>query len=256
MAITRDKKHPYSEIITLCIIITFITLVSWGTATTQLLSLPSHIPDVKWWKILSYPLSSPDLLNLISEIFLLSVLFRMAQKSLHSKKITFPIIICSMAGGAVFYIISLAFPANYDNSETLSSFMLPATTYMCVLSSISPTSHITFFTPRTRLWKISTLIVSFVIILKFIYGSYITAFTYISCSVVGTSYGLIVRHISRNTSRDKHLQERTGVYMDILNKNEQERHLDDILEKISRIGYKNLSHSEKEFLRSISTKDK
>jgi hypothetical protein len=126
---------------------------------------------------------------------------------------------------------------------------------MCFLSTSNKKAHITFFTPRNRAWSISIGISAIVIIIKLAAGMYVCGVSYAICCLAGVMSGHIY-YISHKSHRTNKTTPTDETLIDILPKNDKERRLDAILDKISRVGYSKLSHSEKEFLRSISTKDK
>ena len=85
---------------------------------------------------------------------------------------------------------------------------------------------------------------------------YICGVSYAICCIAGGLSGHIYYTSHRHNGTNKKPEPNSESLIDILPKNNEERKLDAILEKISRVGYSKLSRSEKEFLRSISTKDK
>ncbi len=85
---------------------------------------------------------------------------------------------------------------------------------------------------------------------------YVCGATYAICCIAGGVSGYIYYTIHQNDNTNKNTKSIDETLIDILHKNNEERRLDAILDKISRVGYSKLSRSEKEFLRSISTKDK
>ena len=241
---------------TICLIIIFSTLISWGTDAFKLLSLSSLTTDFNWWKVITYPLTCQNLLSLISQIFLLSVLYRISRVDKHKRNITIPLVVCSIIGGLTFYCTALLWTFDTPHTENLSSTMLPCLSYMCFLSACNRKAHITFFTPRNRTLSISIGIAALVIIIKLAAGMYICGVSYAICCIAGGLSGHIYYTSHRHSDTNKKPEPNSESLIDILPKNNEERKLDAILEKISRVGYSKLSRSEKEFLRSISTKDK
>ena len=243
------------EIMTICLIIIFSTLISWGTDSFKLLSLSYPTTYFNWWTIITYPLTCQDLLSLISQVFLLSILYRISRMDRKKRSLTIPLVVCSIIGGLIFYYTATLWTFESTHIESLSSTMLPCLSYMCFLSTSNKKAHITFFTPRNRAWSISIGISAIVIIIKLAAGMYVCGVSYAICCLAGVMSGHIY-YISHKSHRTNKTTPTDETLIDILPKNDKERRLDAILDKISRVGYSKLSHSEKEFLRSISTKDK
>ena len=256
MEIKRHNTRPYVEIITLCLIIIFSTLISWGTDTFKLLSLSSTTTYFNWWEIITYTLTCQNILSLISQIFLLSVLYRISRVDKWKRNITIPLVTFSIIGGITFYCIALLWSFDTPHTESLSSTILPCLSYMCFLSARNKKAHITFFTPRNSAWSISIGIAALVIIIKLAAGMYVCGVSYAICCIAGGVSGHIYYKIHNHSTSDRKIESSDKSLIDLLPKNNEERRLDSILEKISRVGYSKLSRSEKEFLRSISTKDK
>lgn len=247
------------RLLTFVSIVIFVSILSWGTSTEDLLYLSSaHANDIRdiWWRIFTYPLTCGGILSLGAGILILTYAYKASLSTGNVRMFFIPWCVWSMTGGMMFILSSYFIPHDGEVEDILSSVTLPSLAYMCMLSSAAPFTHMFFFVPRVRLWRTSLLLCMMFIGFQAWNREFTSCCAYTLTCGAAVIWGIILRHRELHHPAGRNRIVTMEDYENFLHKNEEQRRLDAILEKISRVGYQNLSRSEKEFLRSISTKDK
>ena len=215
---------------------------------------------LRWYTFLTYPLASDSAINAILEgVWLFFTMRFFARKSslyVFGFSLTVWILIISLSFSMSQYVVQ----PNIKGGEIYGA-TLPLLCSVAAFSSFHCRYRVAIFGSYIKAWVIIALVCAWYSLWHFSSPFPAVALVYSAMPIIALLGGFLGRmtvgFFSTEDKKDISFYEHEKCLpMNQFSKNEEEKKLDAILDKISKMGYNRLSKAEKDFLGSMSAKDK
>jgi len=263
-----QKQNKLTILLVINIALFFIINISTALLKTDILfnnlKLPLNINEVvfKFWTLFTYMFSHKDLGHVFYNMLLLYFTAKTFLNFLSEKKLIFVYIVSGLFGGLILLILSVIFPNVFASSFLFGASAAVIGIVSCLAIYI-PNLPVSLFGIIEMKYKYCALLIfaiSTIIDFDVNTGGKISHFG-------GAFFGLFFGYMLKNGQDFSELsffkrQKKTTLKVIHSNKNKSvndlsnanQKTIDELLDKISKNGYENLSKTEKELLFKLSQK--
>jgi len=263
-----QKQNKLTILLVINIALFFIINISTGIFNTPILTnnlaLPLNINEFvfKFWTLFTYMFSHKDLGHVFYNMLLLYFTAKTFLNFLSEKKLIFVYIVSGLFGGFILLILSVLFPSTFSSSILFGASAAVIGIVSCLAIYI-PNLTVSLFgiiEMRYKYYALLIFAVSTIIDFNVNTGGKISHFG-------GAFFGLFFGYMLKNGQDFSELsffkrQKKTKLKVIHSNKNKSvndvsnanQKTIDELLDKISKNGYENLSKTEKELLFKLSQK--
>jgi membrane associated rhomboid family serine protease len=263
-----QKQNKLTILLVINIALFFIINVSTGIFNTPILTnnlaLPLNINEFvfKFWTLFTYMFSHKDLGHVFYNMLLLYFTAKTFLNFLSEKKLIFVYIVSGLFGGLILLILSVLFPSTFASSILFgaSAAVIGIVSCLAIYIPNLPVSLFGIIEMRYKYYALLIFAVSTIIDFNVNTGGKISHFG-------GAFFGLFFGYMLKNGQDFSELsffkrQKKTTLKVIHINKNKSvndvsnanQKTIDELLDKISKNGYENLSKTEKELLFKLSQK--
>ncbi|MCF8424847.1 MAG: rhomboid family intramembrane serine protease [Bacteroidia bacterium] len=263
-----QKQNKLTILLVINIALFFIINISTGIFNTPILTnnlaLPLNINEFvfKFWTLFTYMFSHKDLGHVFYNMLLLYFTAQTFLNFLSEKKLIFVYIVSGLFGGLILLILSVIFPSTFASSILFgaSAAVIGIVNCLAIYIPNLPVSLFGIIEMRYKYYALLIFAVSTIIDFNVNTGGKISHFG-------GAFFGLFFGYMLKNGQDFSELsffkrQKKTTLKVIHSNKNKSvndlsnahQKTIDELLDKISKNGYENLSKTEKELLFKLSQK--
>jgi membrane associated rhomboid family serine protease len=263
-----QKQNKLTILLVINIALFFIINISTGIFNTPILTnnlaLPLNINEFvfKFWTLFTYMFSHKDLGHVFYNMLLLYFTAQTFLNFLSEKKLIFVYIVSGLFGGLILLILSVIFPSTFASSILFgaSAAVIGIVSCLAIYIPNLPVSLFGIIEMRYKYYALLIFAVSTIIDFNVNTGGKISHFG-------GAFFGLFFGYMLKNGQDFSELsffkrQKKTTLKVVHSNKNKSvndlsnahQKTIDELLDKISKNGYENLSKTEKELLFKLSQK--
>jgi membrane associated rhomboid family serine protease len=263
-----QKQNKLTILLVINIALFFIINISTGIFNTPILTnnlaLPLNINEFvfKFWTLFTYMFSHKDLGHVFYNMLLLYFTAKTFLNFLSEKKLIFVYIVSGLFGGLILLILSVLFPSTFASSILFgaSAAVIGIVSCLAIYIPNLPVSLFGIIEMRYKYYALLIFAVSTIIDFNVNTGGKISHFG-------GAFFGLFFGYMLKNGQDFSELsffkrQKKTTLKVIHINKNKSvndvsnanQKTIDELLDKISKNGYENLSKTEKELLFKLSQK--
>lgn len=263
-----QKQNKLTILLVINIALFFIINISTGIFNTPILTnnlaLPLNINEFvfKFWTLFTYMFSHKDLGHVFYNMLLLYFTAQTFLNFLSEKKLIFVYIVSGLFGGLILLILSVIFPSTFASSILFgaSAAVIGIVSCLAIYIPNLPVSLFGIIEMRYKYYALLIFAVSTIIDFNVNTGGKISHFG-------GAFFGLFFGYMLKNGQDFSELsffkrQKKTTLKVIHSNKNKSvndlsnahQKTIDELLDKISKNGYENLSKTEKELLFKLSQK--
>jgi len=263
-----QKQNKLTILLVINIALFFIINISTGIFNTPILTnnlaLPLNINEFvfKFWTLFTYMFSHKDLGHIFYNMLLLYFTAKTFLNFLSEKKLIFVYIVSGLFGGLILLILSVLFPSTFASSILFgaSAAVIGIVSCLAIYIPNLPVSLFGIIEMRYKYYALLIFAVSTIIDFNVNTGGKISHFG-------GAFFGLFFGYMLKNGQDFSELsffkrQKKTKLKVIHSNKNKSvndlsnayQKTIDELLDKISKNGYENLSKTEKELLFKLSQK--
>lgn len=288
MSVTKDLRYRFSrlniaeKLIVVNVVIFIVErLVTFlfrleSSAIMSWFELPQHFSDfiVQPWSLITYAFLHAGFFHVFFNMLLLYYAGRIFLNLFSSKTFINVYFLGAIAGGAVFLLSYNIFPAFSGITTSLVGSSAAVMAVLLFICTYLPNQEVRVIFFNVKLWYIGV----FVVLLDLIQlpmgnsgghlahlGGELLGFLYarklMDGKDIGEGFGSLVDKMGRAFSGKKrsplktvHRSKHMNRY-DNSNKQEYQKHIDEILDKISKSGYESLTKEEKDFLFKAGKED-
>jgi membrane associated rhomboid family serine protease len=263
-----QKQNKLTILLVINIALFFIINISTGIFNTPILTnnlaLPLNINEFvfKFWTLFTYMFSHKDLGHVFYNMLLLYFTAKTFLNFLSEKKLIFVYIVSGLFGGLILLILSVLFPSTFASSILFgaSAAVIGIVSCLAIYIPNLPVSLFGIIEMRYKYYALLIFAISTIIDFNVNTGGKISHFG-------GAFFGLFFGYMLKNGQDFSELsffkrQKKTMLKVIHSNKNKSvndlsnanQKTIDELLDKISKNGYENLSKTEKELLFKLSQK--
>ena len=263
-----QKQNKLTILLVINIALFFIINISTGIFNTPILTtnlaLPLNINEFvfKFWTLFTYMFSHQSLGHVFYNMLLLYFTAQTFLNFLSEKKFMYVYIMSGLFGGILLLILSAIFPNTFANSILIgaSASVIGIVAELAIYIPNLPVSLFGIIEMRYKYYALLIFAISTIIDFNVNTGGKISHFG-------GAFFGLFFGYMLKNGKDFSELsffkrQKKTTLKVIHSNKNKSvndvsnahQKTIDELLDKISKNGYENLSKTEKELLFKLSQK--
>ena len=263
-----QKQNKLTILLVINIALFFIINISTGIFNTPILTnnlaLPLNINEFvfKFWTLFTYMFSHKDLGHVFYNMLLLYFTAQTFLNFLSEKKLIFVYIVSGLFGGLILLTLSVIFTSTFASSILFgaSAAVIGIVSCLAIYIPNLPVSLFGIIEMRYKYYALLIFAVSTIIDFNVNTGGKISHFG-------GAFFGLFFGYMLKNGQDFSELsffkrQKKTTLKVVHSNKNKSvndlsnahQKTIDELLDKISKNGYENLSKTEKELLFKLSQK--
>lgn len=264
-----QKQNKLTILLVINIALFFIINISTGVFNTpnltDNLALPLNINEFvfKFWTLFTYMFSHKDLGHIFYNMLLLYFTAQTFLNFLSEKKLIFVYIVSGLFGGLILLILSVIFPNVFASSILFgaSAAVIGIVSCLAIYIPNLPVSLFGIIEMKYKYYALLIFAISTIIDFNVNTGGKISHFG-------GAFFGLFFGYMLKNGQDFSELsffkwQKKTTLKVIHSNKNKSvndlsnanQKTIDELLDKISKNGYENLSKTEKELLFKLSQKN-
>lgn len=263
-----QKHNKLTVLLVINISIFFIINISVSVFSTDIivrnLALPLNLNEFvfKFWTLFTYMFSHKDFGHVFYNMLLLYFTARTFLNFMSEKKLMFVYMMSGLFGGIILLVLSILFPNTFTNSILFgaSAAVLGVVAALALYIPNLPVSIFGILEMKYKYYALLIFAVSTIIDFNINTGGKISHFG-------GAFFGLLFGYLLKNGKDISELsffkrQKKTKLKVVHNNKNKSvndssnanQKTIDELLDKISKNGYENLSKTEKELLFKLSQK--
>jgi len=263
-----QKHNKLTVLLVINISIFFIINISVSVFSTDIivrnLALPLNLNEFvfKFWTLFTYMFSHKDFGHVFYNMLILYFTARTFLNFMSEKKLMFVYMMSGLFGGIILLVLSILFPNTFTNSILFgaSAAVLGVVAALALYIPNLPVSIFGILEMKYKYYALLIFAVSTIIDFNINTGGKISHFG-------GAFFGLLFGYLLKNGKDISELsffkrQKKTKLKVVHNNKNKSvndssnanQKTIDELLDKISKNGYENLSKTEKELLFKLSQK--
>ena len=263
-----QKQNKLTILLVINIALFFIINISTGIFNTPILTnnlaLPLNINEFvfKFWTLFTYMFSHKDLGHVFYNMLLLYFTAQTFLNFLSEKKLIFVYIVSGLFGGLILLILSVIFPSTFASSILFgaSAAVIGIVTSLAIYIPNLPVSLFGIIQMKYKYYALLIFAISTIIDFNINTGGKISHF---GGAFFGLFFGYMLKN-GRDISELSFFKIKKKSMLKVVHNNKNksvndssnanQKTIDELLDKISKNGYENLSKTEKELLFKLSQK--